>query len=99
MSQLNFFFQNTDQVSVQVTKVASTSSVVAEDASHKSNGGRKTRDERQRLSNRQKLLLLKRHHSGYLKRPEILETVYSVEEDGDSSNIQAQHSNTIAQNK
>ncbi len=97
MSKLNFF-QNTDQVSVQVTKVAS-SSVVAEDASHKSNGGRKTRDERQRLSNRQKLLLLKRHHSGYLKRPEILETVYSVEEDGDSSNIQAQHSNTIAQNK
>ena len=42
---------------------------------------RKTKEER-RLSNRQKLLSLKRH-SGYLKRPEILETVYSVEEDCD----------------
>ena len=40
------------------------------------------KEERQRISNRQKLLLLKRHHSGFLKRPEILETVYSVEEDG-----------------
>ena len=37
----------------------------------------------QRISNRQKLFLLKRHHSGYLKRPEILETVYSVEEDSE----------------
>lgn len=41
--------------------------------------GRKTKEER-RINNRQKLLLLKRH-SGFLKRPEILETVYSVEED------------------
>ena len=47
---------------------------------------RKTKEER-RLSNRQKLLSLKRH-SGYLKRPEILETVYSVEEDGDGAQQQ-----------
>ena len=44
--------------------------------------GRKTKEER-RISNRQKLLALKRH-SGFLKRPEILETVYSVEEDGEN---------------
>lgn len=44
---------------------------------------RKAKEDRQRISNRQKLLLLKRHHSGFLKRPEILETVYSVEEDGE----------------
>ena len=53
---------------------------------------RKTKEER-RLSNRQKLLSLKRH-SGYLKRPEILETVYSVEEDGDGAQqqqLQQQH--------
>jgi hypothetical protein len=31
-----------------------------------------------RISNRQKLLSMKRY-SGFLKRPEILETVYSVE--------------------
>jgi hypothetical protein len=31
-----------------------------------------------RISNRQKLLAMKRY-SGFLKRPEILETVYSVE--------------------
>ena len=45
--------------------------------------GRKSKEER-RLSNRQKLMSLKRH-SGYLKRPEILETVYSVEEDADAA--------------
>ncbi|XP_023333595.1 uncharacterized protein LOC111705328 [Eurytemora carolleeae] len=39
----------------------------------------KVKNER-RMSNRQKLLAMKRY-SGYLKRPEILETVYSVEED------------------
>ena len=47
----------------------------------KNYAGRKTKEER-RIGNRQKLLLLKRH-SGFLKRPEILETVYSIEEDGD----------------
>ena len=50
--------------------------------------GRKTKEER-RISNRQKLLLLKRH-SGFLKRPEILETVYSVEEDSEQTQ-QQQH--------
>jgi hypothetical protein len=50
--------------------------------------GRKTKEER-RISNRQKLLSLKRH-SGFLKRPEILETVYSVEEDGESAQQQQQ---------
>lgn len=51
--------------------------------------GRKTKEER-RISNRQKLMSLKRH-SGFLKRPEILETVYSVEEDGDLQQQQAQN--------
>ena len=46
----------------------------------------KSKEER-RLNNRQKLLSLKRH-SGFLKRPEILETVYSVEEDGTDQNSQ-----------
>ena len=50
--------------------------------------GKKTKEER-RISNRQKLLALKRH-SGFLKRPEILETVYSVEEDGDAQQQQQQ---------
>ena len=50
--------------------------------------GRKTKEER-RISNRQKLLSLKRH-SGFLKRPEILETVYSVEEDGEGAQAQQQ---------
>ena len=44
--------------------------------------GRKTKEER-RISNRQKLLTIAKRHSGFLKRPEILETVYSVEEDGE----------------
>ena len=34
-----------------------------------------------RAKNREKLMSMKRY-SGFLKRPEILETVYSVEEDG-----------------
>ena len=34
-----------------------------------------------RPKNREKLMSMKRY-SGFLKRPEILETVYSVEEDG-----------------
>ena len=60
------------------------------------NGNRKAKEERQRISNRQKLLLLKRHHSGYLKRPEILETVYSVEEDTDNVQQQPQQAMTSA---
>ncbi len=48
---------------------------------------RKTKEER-RISNRQKLLTIAKRHSGFLKRPEILETVYSVEEDGE--NVQQQ---------
>ena len=48
-----------------------------------------------RITNRQKLFLLKRHHSGYLKRPEILETVYSVEEDGEQQQQQQQQSETV----
>ena len=59
-------------------------------ASEAKPGTRKGKDERARISNRQKLLLLKRHHSGYLKRPEILETVYSVEEDGEAQAEQQQ---------
>ena len=51
--------------------------------------GRKTKEER-RISNRQKLLSLKRH-SGFLKRPEILEPVYSVEEDGEGAAQAQQH--------
>ena len=51
------------------------------------NGGGRTiaqiKSERRAL-NRQKLLAMKRF-SGFLKRPEILETVYSVEEDGDAA--------------
>ena len=50
---------------------------------------KKERQER-RISNRQKLLALSKRHSGYLKRPEILETVYSVEEDGDNVVAQQQ---------
>jgi len=46
-----------------------------------SNSRQKSKEER-RLNNRQKLLSLKRHSGFHLKRPEILETVYSVEEDG-----------------
>lgn len=62
--------------------------------------GRKTKEER-RLSNRQKLMSLKRH-SGYLKRPEILETVYSVEEDADGQlahyqNQQGQEKEAVAE--
>ena len=37
-----------------------------------------------RAKNREKLMSMKRY-SGFLKRPEILETVYSVEEDGTDS--------------
>ena len=51
------------------------------------------------MSNRQKLLSLKRH-SGYLKRPEILETVYSVEEsveDGEGAQQGQQHRQYQAQ--
>ena len=48
-----------------------------------------------RITNRQKLFLLKRHHSGFLKRPEILETVYSVEEDGEQQQQQQQQSETV----
>ena len=51
------------------------------------------------MSNRQKLLSLKRH-SGYLKRPEILETVYSVEEsveDGEGAQQSQQHRQYQAQ--
>ena len=57
-----------------------------------SKASRKSKEEssRQRISNRQKLFLLKRHHSGYLKRPEILETVYSVEEDSEQQQQQQQ---------
>ena len=40
---------------------------ISSDQSQASNNGRKTKDERQRISNRQKLLLLKRHHSGSLR--------------------------------
>ena len=58
--------------------------------------GRKTKEER-RISNRQKLLSLKRH-SGFLKRPEILETVYSVEEDGEGA-AQAQQQAAAAAQK
>uniref|UniRef100_A0A0K2TWB8 Uncharacterized protein n=1 Tax=Lepeophtheirus salmonis TaxID=72036 RepID=A0A0K2TWB8_LEPSM len=52
---------------------------------------RKTKEER-RISNRQKLLSLKRH-SGFLKRPEILETVYSVEEDAEKQNESSSNEN------
>ena len=48
---------------------------------------RKTKEER-RISNRQKLLTIAKRHSGFLKRPEILETVYSVEEDGEGGEKQ-----------
>ena len=64
------------------------SSSIAASASEAKQSTRKSKDERARISNRQKLLLLKRHHSGYLKRPEILETVYSVEEDGEQQQQQ-----------
>ena len=67
-----------------------SSSSIAASTSEAKQGTRKGKDERARInySNRQKLLLLKRHHSGYLKRPEILETVYSVEEDGEQQQQQ-----------
>ena len=50
---------------------------------------RKTKEER-RISNRQKLLTIAKRHSGFLKRPDILETVYSVEEDGEQQQQQQQ---------
>ena len=37
---------------------------ISSDQAQAPNNGRKIKDERQRISNRQKLLLLKRHHSG-----------------------------------
>ena len=61
---------------------ASTTNNLEMNQAGKPLNGRKTKEER-RISNRQKLLALKRH-SGFLKRPEILETVYSVEEDGEN---------------
>ncbi len=51
--------------------------------------GIKTKEER-RASNRQKLLTIAKRHSGFLKRPEILETVYSVEEDPTADQQQQQ---------
>ena len=42
----------------------SENEAISSDQPQASNNGRKAKDERQRISNRQKLLLLKRHHSG-----------------------------------
>ena len=69
--------QHPEQEQPQLTSMSDNAKLIS---------SRKTKEER-RLSNRQKLLSLKRH-SGYLKRPEILETVYSVEEDGDGAQQQ-----------
>ena len=44
----------------------SENEAISSDQPQASNNGRKAKDERQRISNRQKLLLLKRHHSGWL---------------------------------
>ena len=57
-----------------VSDVVKSNEVSTSSETGKPLNGRKTKEER-RISNRQKLLALKRH-SGYLKRPEILETVY-----------------------
>lgn len=71
-----------------VVKVKDQAQPVEQPQQGKQLSGRKTKEER-RISNRQKLLSLKRH-SGFLKRPEILETVYSVEEDSESAQQQIQ---------
>jgi len=54
------------------------------------------RKEERKMTNRQKLLTIAKRHSGFLKRPEILETVYSVEEDAEGNQQQVQQQQQLA---
>ena len=51
-----------------------------------------------RAKNREKVMSMKRY-SGFLKRPEILETVYSVEEDGTEGGKQGDGENSKPEEK